>query len=106
MIEIKYYQDKNEISIKGHANSDEIGHDLVCASVSALFYTLVENAKHYEELKYGKIAKISIKSGNVRFKFNALESRKKTVIFGFNTLCVGFELLAENFPQNILYKIL
>jgi hypothetical protein len=56
MVEVKYYQDKNEVAIKGHAQSGEAGHDLICAAVSALFWTLFVNATTYEQNKYGKIA--------------------------------------------------
>ena len=39
MIKIKV--DKNIIIISGHANNDEYGKDIVCASVSSIVYTTI-----------------------------------------------------------------
>ena len=49
MIEVIYYREKNRVSISGHAFSGEAGHDLVCAGVSALAYTLAANVGNMEE---------------------------------------------------------
>ena len=38
---IKIYIKENEIRIKGHANYNEFGKDIVCASVSTVIYTTI-----------------------------------------------------------------
>ena len=38
---IKIYINENEIRIKGHANYNEFGKDIVCASVSTVIYTTI-----------------------------------------------------------------
>ena len=34
MITVVYHRDRNRVSVEGHAQSGEVGHDLVCASAS------------------------------------------------------------------------
>lgn len=38
---IKVIRKENKITISGHANSDEYGKDIVCASVSSIVYTTI-----------------------------------------------------------------
>ena len=55
MINIVYHRDKNRVAVDGHAHSGEVGHDLVCAAVSTLAYTLalfVGNMKSAGQVKY------------------------------------------------------
>ena len=54
---IKVSIDKNKIEIKGHAYFDDIGKDIVCASVSSIVITTInaileidESTIYYEDL--------------------------------------------------------
>ena len=54
MITVIYHRDLNRVTVEGHAQSGEVGHDLVCASASILVYTLaafVENMKSCGQVK-------------------------------------------------------
>lgn len=42
---IKVIKDKNKIMISGHANHNEYGKDIVCASVSSIIYTSLNAIK-------------------------------------------------------------
>ena len=55
---IKVNINKNKIIISGHANFDNVGKDIVCASVSSIIYTSInailsinENAIKFEDKK-------------------------------------------------------
>ena len=51
---IKVSIKKNQIIIKGHANYDELGKDIVCASVSSMVITTVNAILkiNHEAIKY------------------------------------------------------
>ena len=56
---IKVYREQNKIIIKGHADYDDYGKDIVCASVSSIVITTVNakleidrDAEIYKEKRY------------------------------------------------------
>ncbi len=105
MIKVIYHRDLNRVSAEGHARSGEVGHDLVCASVSILVYTLasfVENMKSAGQTKYPTIV---LESGEALIVCNAPRRYQGAVTLAFDTLCAGFELLARDYPDNISYEI-
>ena len=106
MIEVTYYRDHNRVIVDGHAQSGEVGHDLVCASASILVYTIaafVENMKACGQTRYPTI---TLTEGHAFIYCNAPRRYKSLVTLAFDTVCAGFELLAHNYPENISYKIM
>ena len=79
------------VSVKGHANSDVYGKDLVCAAVSALVLTLAANVEKMER------AEILLEPGNCRIQCC---SEAETV---FDCICKGFEMLAGKYPGYVCY---
>ena len=105
MIKVTYHRDINRVEVEGHAQSGEIGHDLICASASILVYTLatfVENMKNAGQTKYPKV---ELTEGYALINCKAPIRYKTPVTIAFDTVCGGFELLAQNYPDNISYKI-
>ena len=45
MIRIRYDRKGPELTLQGHAQAGEYGHDLVCAGVSVLVQTLADNVQ-------------------------------------------------------------
>lgn len=106
MISVIYHRDLNRVTVEGHAQSGEMGHDLVCASASILVYTLaafVENMKACGQVKYPSI---DLADGNATIYCKAPKRLKASITLAFDTVCAGFELLAHNYPENISYKIM
>lgn len=106
MIEVSYYRNHNRVIVSGHAQSGEVGHDLVCASASILVYTLaafVENTYACGQTKYPTI---NLTEGHAFIYCNAPRRYKSSVTLAFDTVCAGFELLAHNYPDNISYTIM
>lgn len=104
MIKVTYNYEKNELTITGHAYSGKAGHDLICAGVSTLFYTLVKNAQQLEALKYGKIKEFKAETGEGKLLFKAKNKSVSAAVKNvFCSICVGFEMLAVEYPKNILY---
>ena len=106
MITVIYHRDLNRVTVEGHAQSGEVGHDLVCASASILVYTLaafVENMKACGQVKYPTI---ELADGKATVYCNAPKRIKASITLAFDTVCAGFELLAHNYPDNISYTIM
>lgn len=105
MITVVYHRDLNRVTVEGHAQSGEIGHDLVCASASILVHSLaafVENMKAAGQTRYPTI---ELKEGASLIACNAPNKYKNAVMIAFDAICGGFELLARDYPENISYEI-
>ena len=105
MIQATYYRNYNRLTVTGHANSAEPGHDLVCASASMLAYTLAANVANMAD--NGQVRKPIIENseGNTEISCNPHHNLKNTVTLVFDSICVGFELLAHDYPEFITYEI-
>lgn len=91
---IKVVIENNKIEVSGHANFDDYGKDIVCASVSTLVISTInniididENSILYEDKK-NKI-KIEIKNNN--------EIVQKLI----NNMVLMLESLEKDYPKNI-----
>lgn len=84
------------ITLEGHANYDEMGKDIVCASVSILITALASMLDYYDENYESEV----VEQGNVdiRYKCNAGDIRTDTV---FQMAMEGFELLAFRYPDYV-----
>lgn len=105
MIRIIYHRDKNRVSIEGHAESGEKGHDLVCASVSILAYTLASFVQNMKEAKQVYNPKTDLREGDALICCEPPSKYKNSVTLVFNSICGGFELLARNYPEYVSFEI-
>ena len=105
MIEVIYYRRFNRVTVKGHAKSAEAGHDLVCASASMLAYTLAANVAKMAENEQVRMPIMHLQEGDTEISCNPRHNLKATVTLVFDSLCVGFEMLASRYPEFISYKI-
>ena len=105
MIRVVYHRLYNRVTIEGHAGSGPEGHDLVCASVSALALTLAGNVSYMQaqEAVYGVIMKLE--EGSAEIQCTAYRRYKDSVEQIYRAICVGFELLASKYPNNISYDV-
>ena len=105
MIRVVYNRLYNRVTIEGHAGSGPDGHDLVCASVSALALTLAGNVSYMkvQDAVYDEILKLD--EGNAEIQCTPYRRYKDSVSQIFRAICVGFELLATKYPENISYEI-
>ena len=101
MIEINVNMKEYCVEVKGHANSAPKGEDIICAGISALFYTL------YEVLEQNKVMleKNSLKSimddGNGTVFCKPKKEYEGNVQMMYLTILTGFNLMAENYPDYI-----
>ena len=105
MIQAVYYRKYNRLTVTGHAGAAEPGQDLVCASASILAYTLAANVANMAD--NGQVRQPIIKNneGDTEISCNPRHNLKNSVTLVFDAICIGFELLAHDYPENITYEI-
>ena len=105
MIQAIYYRKYNRLTVTGHAGSAEPGHDLVCASASMLAYTLAANVANMADNGQVREPIMNMDEGNTEISCNPRHNLKASVTLVFDSVCVGFELLAHDYPEYIKYEI-
>lgn len=105
MIAVVYHRKYHRLTVEGHAYSGEHGHDLVCASATILAYTLGASVANMSAAKQVRDAKINLKEGSGEIECKAIRRFDAPVTLIFDTVCAGFELLANHYPDNISYKV-
>lgn len=106
MITITYTREQNKIRVKGHACFKQEGSDTVCAAVSALFFTLCETFRQFEEegiICNGSL-KMDYKKGNGTVSCVPSDGGEMAVDMAFFTILSGFRLLSLNYPDYVCLK--
>lgn len=105
MIQATYYRSYNRLTLTGHAGSAEHGHDLVCAAASMLAYTLAANVANMAD--HGQVRQPVIKTseGDAEISCSPKRNLKASVTLVFDSICVGFERLAHDYPDFVKYEI-
>ncbi|MGM9873507.1 MAG: ribosomal-processing cysteine protease Prp [Bacilli bacterium] len=94
MIRIKIIKDKLfTLEVKGHANYDEIGKDIVCAGVSAVIcggFNSIENSKGFEMI---------MDEGYSLLKAKEPISLHDEIVI--ETMINGLKNIAKSYPKNV-----
>lgn len=100
MIDVQYNRngERFELTMTGHAESGEAGHDIVCAAASMLVFTLAANLSTLEAEGEIEIERLTFSSGFA--DIGCTGSKAESV---FDTICRGFELLARDKPKNVKF---
>ena len=96
---IKVYVNKNKIIMTGHANFEEYGKDIVCASVSSIVTTSINpclrieanSLVYQEEYEKKELSKLTIE----------VMSDNKNVYLIIENMIQMLEELAETYKKNI-----
>lgn len=105
MIEAVYLKKYCRVRLTGHACSNEMGKDLVCAGASTLAVTLAANVRFMKEMGYVRDAIVELGSGEALIQCTPVRKYQKSVEQVFNSVCVGFEALAAQYPEYISYEV-
>ena len=105
MIKVVYHRDRNRVEVTGHAQSGEVGHDLVCASASILVYTLASFVENMREAKQVYNATTELKEGDALVYCDAPNKYKHSITLVFDSICGGFDILAKDYPDNIKFEM-
>jgi uncharacterized protein YsxB (DUF464 family) len=105
MIKVVYSRNSHRVTIEGHAGSGEKGHDLVCASVSILAYTLASFVQNTGEARQADNIKTDLRDGEALISCEVPIKYQGAVTIVFDAICGGFELLARDYPDYVSYKM-
>lgn len=105
MIEAVYHKRYCRLKVTGHACSAEAGKDLVCAGASTLAVTLATNVRFMAEMGYVRGPIIELESGEAVIQCNPVPKFRRSVEQVYNSVCVGFEALAKQYPEYIRYEV-
>ena len=105
MIQVVYYRKYNRLTMTGHAGAADPGHDLVCASASMLAYTLAVNVANMADQGQVRQPIIKLGEGDAEISCNPRSNLKHVVSLVFDSICLGFELLAHDHPAYISFEI-
>lgn len=104
MINITFKPKTLELEIKGHAEHGEKGKDIVCAAISTLFYTLGEALNQsVDMLECEPIFKDEDGEGTLSCK--PKEEYSGNIALTYRAILIGFELVANNYPKNVTFKV-
>lgn len=107
MIEIVYDRKGHRVAMRGHAKSGEKGHDLVCAAASMLCYTLAANVAQLAQVRrYVRRPIIKMEDGDATVAVKAIHGMDGPVTLVFDSVCLGFDVLARDYPNNVKYSVL
>ena len=106
MIQAVYYRKYNRLTAKGHAYSGEEGRDLVCAAVSALMLTMAGNVGSLAKLGNAREPIIRLTKGDAEVGCKPIRKMVNIVTLMFDTVCTGFRMLADQYPEYISYKVM
>lgn len=98
MTKVTIWQEKDEhhIKIEGHAGYGEAGNDIVCAGISTLAYTMINELTNLE--KHGVMSSYQLTDGKIHIIFSGDEKIFEPVE---SVIITGFEMISENFPDNL-----
>lgn len=100
MVSIEFDRDNLCVTVKGHAQSGEAGHDLVCAATSALVYTLAADVE-----RLCQPSAIRLEEGDAEISCSPDADYRLMVTFLFESICVGFEMLSVDYSEFVSYVI-
>lgn len=104
MINITFKPKTFELEVNGHAGYNNEGEDIVCAAISALFYTLAQALYESEEMLIEKpIFKDEIGAGYLRCK--PKKEYEGNIARSYWTILVGMQLLSEQYKKFIKFAI-
>lgn len=105
MIKVHYEAKNHELTIEGHAESSENGtEDIICASISTLFFTLGQCLEDSVPLLIGEEFDYEFNSGEGRCQFNPKEEYKGHMERVMWTILEGINLIAENYPDFVEFS--
>ena len=105
MIEVRFDKTIPSLKVMGHAGSEEYGRDLICAGASTLVWTLAENIRYLEMSGYLRSCDIRVGRGDAFISCDAKQEYRAQIGRIFESICVGFEILADKYPDFISYRL-
>ena len=107
MVTVEYAHSNSAfcLQVYGHAQSAPKGEDLVCCAASTLIYTAAQSALDlYSDGALRQFPETVLDSGNAQVAAVAAAGAQERVAQMFRTVAVGFELLARQYPEHLMFR--
>ena len=104
MITITFKPKTLELEINGHANQNKKGKDIVCAAISALFYTLGQALYDSEEMLEEK-ATFKDKDGAGYLSCKPKKEYEGNIARSYWTILEGLQLIASEYKKFVVLDI-
>lgn len=107
MVTVEYHHSDRAfcIQVYGHARSAPKGQDLVCCAASTLTYTAAQNVLDlYEQGALRQFPETVTNPGNAQVAAVAEHGYEERVEQMFRTIAVGYELLARQYPEYVMFR--
>lgn len=107
MVKVKFEQIDNKLSLSlvGHSGQAKIGKDIVCSACSILAYTVAQFVKEADDAGYlKKPPTIRLESGDTVITCQPIDDLLIDIQNIYFFAEKGYELLAQNYPQNVELK--
>lgn len=106
MVTVSYYEEYDQLTLEtkygiksvGHANYDEVGKDIVCASVSALTQAFIYFTMDLAEDNMVEIIHSQIEDGNISY---CVKGRSEYIGPAFNMLKTGIGSIEYTYPEYV-----
>ena len=110
MIDVSFERDKENgyisLRVKGHAGQAKRGHDIVCSAASILAYTVAQYLRYvHQQGGLAKKPRIILDEGNALIVAKPTQAFEGEVLNAFFVAEVGYNLLAQNYPQYLGIKL-
>ena len=105
MINITFNPKDFTLDITGHAEHGKKGEDIVCSAISPLFYTLAQALYESKDMMAEDII-FSDEDGNGHISCKPKAEYEANVSLIYWTILNGFELVAENYKENVKLSVL
>lgn len=106
MIKVVYDRTIPSVTMEGHAGSGEKGHDLVCAAASILACTLASLVDSTKDSGQVSNATVELNDGGALISCEPIGHYSYPIKLIFDTICTGFDILAEEYPDNVSYVLM
>jgi uncharacterized protein len=98
MIHITVNAKDLDIKVTGHAGSGEVGHDIVCASVSILIYTLAQ-CLNDKKVFLKKLPRATLKDGYSHIRCFPQDEFADCITTLYWMTVNGLRLIEERYPE-------
>ena len=102
MTRVSYDRAGLRLEIEGHAEAGPKGADLVCAAVSMLSLCIERRMREREEKRMPVICR---EPGRIMIACRPESGEEARCRESFDTVAAGFALLAENRPENVVFRL-
>ncbi len=99
VVSIQYCPRAGHLRVRGHAGAGEPGEDIVCAAVSILVMTLLENIRELEAEGLVTVRTLGMGPGSATLWCEAAQEHRQKLEAVFTTIGKGFQLLGNEAGQ-------